>query len=263
MIKQAVILAGGRGTRLSEETVTRPKPLIEIGGAPILWHIMKIFYAQGVQEFIICLGYKGYLIKEFFANYRLHRSDVRFDFSTGETHYHTNGAENWRVTLIDTGEDTMTGGRLKRVKSHLGRDAFYMTYGDGVADIDLKTLEASHRLSGKMATVTAVTPPARFGALTIDSQNSVSRFQEKPEGDGGLINGGFFILEPSTLDLIKGDQTIWEREPLGQLAADGELGAYKHTGFWHPMDTMRDRLYLEELWTSGRAPWKLWTEASA
>ena len=261
MIKKAVILAGGRGTRLSEETVIRPKPLIEIGGAPILWHIMKIYYAQGVKDFVICLGYKGYLIKEFFANYRLHRSDVSFDFSTGEIHYHTNGAENWRVTLIDTGEDTMTGGRLKRVAPHLGPDPFFMTYGDGVADIDLHQLEAAHHTSKKAATVTAVTPPGRFGALTLDTNNSVRRFQEKPEGDGGLINGGFFILEPSTLSLIKDDQTIWEREPLGQLAAEGKLGAYKHAGFWHPMDTMRDRLYLDDLWNSGRAPWKLWAEA--
>ena len=260
---KAVILAGGLGTRLAEETSVRPKPMVEIGGKPILWHIMKIYAAHGISDFIICLGYKGYFIKEFFANYRLHRSDVQFDFSTGETHYHTNGAENWRVTLIDTGEDTMTGGRLKRVAPHLGPEPFFMTYGDGVADINLHHLEATHHRSKKAATVTAVTPPGRFGALTIDSDHSVRRFQEKPEGDGGLINGGFFVLDPSTLALVKDDQTIWEREPLAQLAADGKLGAYRHSGFWHPMDTMRDRLYLDDLWHKNKAPWKLWNEGEA
>ncbi len=260
MIRQAVILAGGRGTRLSEETTLRPKPLVEIGGAPILWHIMKLFYAQGVQDFTICLGYKGYLIKEFFANYRLHRSDVTFDFSSGDIQYHKNRAENWRVTLIDTGEDTMTGGRLKRIRPHLTNSHFYMTYGDGVADIDLEHLASSHRASGKLATVTAVTPPGRFGALTLDDRNMVSQFQEKPEGDHSFINGGFFVLSPEVLDLIKGDETVWEREPLETLAKSSNLNAYRHNGFWHPMDTMRDRIYLDELWHNGRAPWKLWNE---
>lgn len=263
MIRQAVILAGGRGTRLTEETTLRPKPLVEIGGAPILWHIMKLFYAQGVKEFIICLGYKGYLIKEYFANYSLHRSDVTFDFSSGEIRYHKNRAETWRVTLIDTGEDTMTGGRLKRIRSHLSDMPFYMTYGDGLADINLEHLASSHRASGKIATVTAVTPPGRFGALTLDEQNQVAQFQEKPEGDHSFINGGFFVLNPTALDLVKGDDTIWEREPLETLSRTKNLNAYRHTGFWQPMDTMRDRLYLDGLWQSGNAPWKLWQENGA
>ena len=263
MIRQAVILAGGRGTRLTEETTLRPKPLVEVGGAPILWHIMKLFYAQGVKEFIICLGYKGYLIKEYFANYSLHRSDVTFDFSSGEIRYHKNRAETWRVTLVDTGEDTMTGGRLKRIRSHLSDMPFYMTYGDGLADINLEHLASSHRASGKIATVTAVTPPGRFGALTLDEQNQVAQFQEKPEGDHSFINGGFFVMNPTALDLVKGDDTIWEREPLETLSRTKNLNAYRHTGFWQPMDTMRDRLYLDDLWQSGNAPWKLWQENGA
>ena len=263
MIQQAIILAGGRGTRLSEETTLRPKPLVEIVVAPILWHIMKIFYAQGVTDFVICLGYKGYLIKEFFANYSLHRSDVTFDFGSHEIHYHKNRAERWRVTLVDTGEETMTGGRLKRIKSYLSSNPFLMTYGDGVADIDLSHLIKSHYESDCRATVTAVTPPGRFGALTLDSDHRVSHFQEKPQGDHSLINGGFFVLDPSTLDLIKDDQTIWEREPLETLAREKQLNAYRHSGFWHPMDTMRDRLYLDDLWQKNKAPWKLWNEGSA
>lgn len=263
MIRQAVILAGGRGTRLSEETTLRPKPLVEIGGAPILWHIMKIFYAQGVTDFIICLGYKGYLIKEFFANYSLHRSDVTFDFATHAIHYHRNRAERWRVTLVDTGEETMTGGRLKRIKPHLTANPFLMTYGDGVADIHLEKLIDSHNRSGCRATVTAVTPPGRFGALTLDHNGRVANFQEKPQGDRSIINGGFFVLDPSTLDLIKDDQTIWEREPLETLAHTKDLNAYRHQGFWHPMDTMRDRLYLDDLWQKNKAPWKLWNEGEA
>lgn len=259
MIKQAVILAGGRGTRIAEESVARPKPLIEIGGAPILWHIMKLFHCQGVTSFIICLGYKGYMIKEFFSNYALHRSDVTIDFKTKKTHFHKDNTEDWRVTLVDTGEDTMTGGRLKRIATHLDPGPFFMTYGDGVADIDLGKLSDHHRNAQTRATVTAVAPPGRFGALTLDSRGRVSEFQEKPDADGP-INGGFFVLEPDVLDLIQGDQTIWEREPLETLARHKHLSAYRHNGFWHPMDTIRDRIYLDDLWHSGKAPWKIWSD---
>lgn len=258
MITKAVILAGGYGTRLSEETGLRPKPLIDIGGAPILWHIMKIYHQQGIKEFVICLGYKGYLIKEYFANYLLHRSDVTLDFSDDSVTYHNRRAEDWKVTLIDTGEATMTGGRLKRVASLLGDGPFCMTYGDGLANIDLKALIAHHQKEGCKATVTSVRPPGRFGALDLTSANRVSGFTEKPRGDGGLINGGFFVLSPDIFELIDGDETVWEGKPLETLAQSGELSAYRHDGFWHPMDTLRDKTYLEELWRMGNAPWKLW-----
>jgi len=254
---KAVILAGGLGTRLAEETVLRPKPMIEIGGKPILWHIMKIYASHGVNDFIVCLGYKGYMIKEYFANYFLHSSDVTFDLAKNTTEIHHNTSEPWRVTLIDTGEETMTGGRLKRAARHLDDGDFCMTYGDGVADIDVTTLIAEHRASGRLATVTAVQPPGRFGSLEMDGVQ-VRGFSEKPPGDGGWINGGFFVLSPRVLEHIAGDSTLWEREPMERLAADNQLGAYKHDGFWRPMDTLRDKTALEDLWASGKAPWKVW-----
>jgi glucose-1-phosphate cytidylyltransferase len=258
MIHKAVILAGGFGTRLSEETVLRPKPLVDIGGVPILWHIMKIFYHQGVREFVICLGYKGYLIKEFFANYLLHRSDVTLDFKDDTVLYHNRRAEDWKVTLVDTGEATMTGGRLKRVASHLEGQRFFMTYGDGLANIDLQALLNCHLDQKRWATVTSVRPPGRFGALDVTQDGSVTGFIEKPSGDGGLINGGFFVLEPEVFDLIDGDATVFEGKPLEALATSGQLAAYRHSGFWQPMDTLRDKNQLEELWRSGNAPWKNW-----
>jgi glucose-1-phosphate cytidylyltransferase len=254
---KAVILAGGLGTRLSEETETRPKPMVEIGGRPILWHIMQIYSAQGVKDFVICLGYKGYIVKEYFLNYRLHLSDVTVDVGKGIVDFHRSGAEEWRVTLVDTGDRTMTGGRLKRVRDYLHDDDFYLTYGDGVADIDLAKLHAFHRSHGKLATVTAVAPPGRFGALALTGHR-VSNFQEKPAGDGVTINGGFFVLSPKAIDYIEDDSTVWEQGPLQRLACGGELHAYHHTGFWQPMDTLRDKRQLEDLWESGRAPWKLW-----
>lgn len=255
---KAVILAGGRGTRISEETLVRPKPLIEIGGRPLLWHIMKIYSAHGVNEFVICCGYKGYLIKEYFANYVLHMSDVTFDMAHNKTEVHQQHAEPWRVTLVDTGDDTMTGGRLKRVADYVrGEDAFCFTYGDGVADVDVAASIAFHSKHGKLATVTAVQPPGRYGALQLDGSD-VRGFTEKPSGGGGLINGGFFVLSPGCLERIAGDETSWEAEPLNGLAADGELMAFAHHGFWQPMDTLREKLLLENLWESGRAPWKVW-----
>ncbi|MEM7499009.1 MAG: glucose-1-phosphate cytidylyltransferase [Pseudomonadota bacterium] len=254
---KVVILAGGYGTRISEESITRPKPMIEIGGRPILWHIMKIFSQQGINDFVICLGYKGYFVKEYFANYLVHLSDVTFDFTTGDMALHRGRAEPWKVTLIDTGESTMTGGRLKRVAHALGSDTFMLTYGDGVADIDIKALVNHHRAVGCKATVTAVRPPGRFGALEL-KDGVVDRFVEKPAGDGGWINGGFFVLEPSVLDYIDGDETVWEREPLERLSAEGELAAYRHGGFWQPMDTLRDKTHLEQLLATGKAPWKTW-----
>ena len=254
---KAVILAGGLGTRISEESNLRPKPMIEIGGRPLLWHIMKIYSAHGVNDFVICCGYKGYLIKEYFANYVLHMSDVTFDMALNTMEVHERNAEPWRVTLVDTGEDTMTGGRLKRVAHHLeSEDAFCFTYGDGVASVDVTESIAFHRRHGKLATVTAVQPPGRYGALQLDG-DSVLGFTEKPR-DGGLINGGFFVLSPRSLDRIAGDATSWEMEPLTGLAADGELMAFRHTGFWQPMDTLREKTQLESLWDSGRAPWKVW-----
>ena len=258
---KAVILAGGLGTRLSEETHLKPKPMIEIGGRPILWHIMKIYSSFGIHDFVICAGYKGYIIKEYFSNYFLHMSDVTFDMANNTVEVHHKKAEPWRVTVVDTGESTMTGGRIKRVAPFLGNETFCMTYGDGVADIDIQELIAFHRRSGATATLTAVQPPGRYGALSFSKKdpNRISDFQEKPEGDGAWVNGGFFVLEPSAIEFIdQGDDTVWERSPLSKLAEEGLLAAYKHRGFWLPMDTLRDRNELEKLWDSGSAPWKLW-----
>jgi glucose-1-phosphate cytidylyltransferase len=255
---KAVILAGGLGTRISEETHLKPKPMIEIGGRPILWHIMKLYSAHGINDFVICCGYKGYVIKEYFANYFLHMSDVTFDMAHNNMQVHQQNAEPWKVTLVDTGEDTLTAGRLKRVAPYIQEDeAFCFTYGDGVADVNITKLIAFHLQHGRMATVTAVQPPGRYGALQLEG-SQVSGFIEKPRGDGGLINGGFFILSPKCLDLIDGDMSSWEGEPLTQLAKKGELMAFEHYGFWQPMDTLRDKNHLEELWQTGSAPWKLW-----
>jgi glucose-1-phosphate cytidylyltransferase len=255
---KAVILAGGLGTRISEDTVNRPKPMIEIGGKPILWHIMKIYSAYGVNDFVICCGYKGYVIKEYFANYFLHMSDVTFDMRTNEMQVHQQYAEPWKVTLVDTGESTMTGGRLRRVKDFVkDEEAFCFTYGDGLSNINITSLVDYHRSQGTLATLTATFPPGRFGALDIRN-NKVSSFKEKPKGDGGMINGGFFVLSPKVIDLIPDDDCVWEREPLEQLAEQSNLSAYEHEGFWQPMDTLRDKTMLEELWQSGKAPWKVW-----
>jgi len=256
---KAVILAGGYGTRISEETTIKPKPMVEIGDKPILWHIMKIYAAHGISDFIICLGYKGHIIKEYFANYWLYRSDVTFDMRNNKTEIHQNGAEPWKVTLIDTGENSMTGGRIKRVKDYIGNETFCLTYGDGVSDINIKDLIDFHRDQKTLATLTAVQSPGRFGAFRLDkNQQKISAFKEKPKGDGAWINGGFFVLEPGVMDYIEGDLTIWEREPLEKLSQDGELAAYKHQGFWHPMDTLRDKNTLEKMWENGEAPWKVW-----
>lgn len=257
MIKKAVILAGGLGTRLSEETAIKPKPMLEIGGKPIIWHIMKLYSHHGINEFIICAGYRGYIIKEYFANYALHMSDVTFDLKSGKTVVHRAFAEPWSITVIDTGADTMTGGRLKRVRDHLGDEPFFMTYGDGLANIDITQLGLFHLSHGAEATVTRVLPPGRFGALKLDG-TLVTGFEEKPVGDGGWINGGFFVLKPEVIERIADDMTTWEREPLEGLAQDGQLHAYEHDGFWQPMDTLRDKRQLEELWDSGQAPWKIW-----
>jgi glucose-1-phosphate cytidylyltransferase len=255
---KAVILAGGLGSRLSEETYIKPKPMVEIGGRPILWHIMKIFTAHGVTDFIICLGYRGYVVKEFFANYFLHTSDVTFDMRTNAMDVHEQHAEPWRVTLIDTGENTQTGGRLARVRRYLeGDDSFFFTYGDGLGDIDLTALLDFHRQEGGLATVTAVAPPGRFGTLQV-RQSKVARFNEKPVTDGTVINGGFFVLSPRVIDRIAGDHMPWEAEPIESLVRDGELSAWRHDGFWQPMDTLRERQLLETLWQSGEAPWKVW-----
>lgn len=255
---KAVILAGGLGTRISEETHLKPKPMVEIGGKPILWHIMKLYSAHGINDFVICCGYKGYVIKEYFANYFLHMSDVTFDMTTNQMEVHAKNVEPWRVTLVDTGEQTLTGGRLKRVAAFVQNETeFCFTYGDGLSDVNISQLIAFHRQHGKLATVTAVQPPGRYGALELRA-NQVAGFIEKPRGDGGLINGGFFVLSPQVLDLIAGDQTSWEGEPLTQLANMGEMMAFEHRGFWQPMDTLREKTYLEELWQAGRAPWKLW-----
>jgi glucose-1-phosphate cytidylyltransferase len=255
---KAVILAGGLGTRLSEETSVRPKPMVEIGGKPILWHIMKMYSHYGVHDFVICCGYKGYVIKEYFANYFLHMTDVTFDMRNNSMEVHHKRAEPWNVTLIDTGDDTMTGGRLLRVADYVrDEDAFCLTYGDGVSDVNIGAAIAFHREHGKAATLTATYPPGRFGALDIQGQQ-IKQFMEKPRGDGSMINGGFFVLSPRVLDYLEGDATVWEQQPLQGLAADGELMAFEHSGFWQPMDTLRDKTYLEELWASGKAPWKTW-----
>lgn len=255
---KVVILAGGRGTRISEETGMRPKPMVEIGGRPILWHVMKLYSSQGIHEFVICLGYKGYMIKEYFANYFLHMSDVTFDMKDNRMHVHQANAEPWKVTLVETGDATMTGGRIKRVADYIREEpVFCLTYGDGVGDVDVAGSIAFHLRHGKLATMTAVQPPGRFGALELHG-DTVARFTEKPLGDGGWINGGFFVLSPKVLDYIEGDSTTWEHEPLERLAAEGQLRAWQHRGFWQAMDTLRDKQYLEELWYSGRAPWKKW-----
>jgi glucose-1-phosphate cytidylyltransferase len=255
---KAVLLAGGLGTRISEETALKPKPMIEIGGKPILWHIMKMYSAHGIDDFVICCGYKGYIIKEYFANYFLHTSDVTFDIQNNQMSVHQRNAEPWRVTLVDTGEETMTGGRLKRVAEHVaGEEAFCFTYGDGVADIDIGALTRFHRQHGKLATITAVQPPGRYGALALDGA-AVRGFAEKPPGDGGWINGGFFVLSPRCIEMIEADQTPWESEPLTRLATEGQLMAFEHSGFWQPMDTLREKNLLEQLWLSGKAPWKMW-----
>lgn len=256
---KAVILAGGLGTRISEETNLKPKPMIDIGGKPILWHIMKSYSAYGVHDFIICCGYKGYLIKEYFSNYFLHMSDVTIDLSENSIEIHERFAEPWKVTLVDTGEGSMTGGRLKAVSRYLqDEDCFCFTYGDGVADINISKLIEYHKSHKRLATMTAVHPPGRFGALDINAEKNIISFREKPKGDGGMINGGFFVLSPQVIDLISDSQTIWEHEPLESLARDGQLKAFEHEGFWQPMDTLRDRIQLEELWSSGKAPWKVW-----
>lgn len=256
---KAVILAGGLGTRISEETHLKPKPMIEIGGKPILWHIMKIYSFYGVNEFLICCGYKGYYIKEYFANYFLHMSDVTFDMCNNKMEVHRNHCEPWKVTLVDTGLHSMTGGRLKRVAPYLDNEPFCFTYGDGVADVDISGVIAFHKSQGLLATMTAIQPPGRYGALVIEGEY-IRRFQEKPKGDGGWINGGFFVLDPKVIDYIDGDETFWEQEPLERLAVENQLGAYKHEGFWLAMDTLRDKTKLEDLWNQGRAPWKLWRD---
>ena len=258
---KAVILAGGLGTRLSEETSIKPKPMVEVGGMPILWHIMKTYYAHGIDEFVICCGYKGFVIKEYFANYWLHRSDVTFSFHGKEkdVQIHNNGAEKWRVTLVDTGELTMTGGRIKRVKDYIDNETFCLTYGDGVGDINVRESIEFHKAQGRLATLTAVQPAGRFGAFTLDEdQASIDHFHEKPEGGNAWINGGYFVLEPEVIDYITDDTTVWEQEPLDRLASESQLDAFRHHGFWHPMDTLRDRNHLEKLWAANKAPWKIW-----
>jgi glucose-1-phosphate cytidylyltransferase len=255
---KTVILAGGLGSRLGEETAVRPKPMVEIGGRPILWHIMKIYSTHGLTDFIVCLGYKGHIIKEYFANYFLHMSDLTVDLAKNDLTFHRSAAEPWRVTLVDTGADAMTGGRLKAIRPYLDEDEpFCFTYGDGVADVDVSSLVRFHKSHGRRATLTAVAPPARFGAMEFDGDR-VTHFVEKPDGDGNRINGGFFVAHPSVLDLVEGPHTIWEREPLERLAVQGDLAAYQHHGFWQPMDTVRDKVVLEELWATGAAPWKIW-----
>lgn len=256
---KTVILAGGMGTRITEESVLKPKPMIEIGGKPMIWHIMKLYANYGINDFIICLGYKGFVIKEYFANYYLHESDVTFDFSNkSERLVHSNTAEPWKVTLVNTGADTMTGGRVKRIRDYVGDETFLLTYGDGLADVNIANLIAFHKQHKKMATVTAVNPVGRFGILDLDERGDVSRFLEKPEGDGNWISGGFFVMEPKIFDYLEDDKTVLERKPLETLVAEGNLKAFKHEGFFYAMDTLRDKIYLEELWNAGRAPWKVW-----
>lgn len=256
---KAVILAGGLGTRLSEETAIRPKPMVEIGGQPILWHIMKSYSAHGISDFIVCCGYKGYVIKEYFANYFLRMSDVTFDMRFNQMNIHSGNAEPWRVTLVDTGEKSMTGGRLKRVREHIGNETFCFTYGDGVSNIDISKLIEFHKEQQTLGTLTAVQPSGRFGAIVLGpEQTKITRFHEKPEGDGAWVNGGYFVLEPEVIDFVLDDSTVWEQEPLQKLADDGQLSAFKHEGFWQPMDTLKDKNYLEGLWQNGKAPWKVW-----
>ncbi len=256
---KAVILAGGLGTRISEETHLRPKPMIEIGGKPILWHIMKIYSSYGINHFVICLGYKGYLVKEYFANYRWHTSDMTLNLSDNSVEIHNSFSEDWKITLVDTGEQSMTGGRIKRIYDYVKDDEnFCLTYGDGVSNVNIAKLIEFHKSHKKLATLTATQPPGRFGALHIDGQDSITEFQEKPDGDGSFINGGFFVLSPKVIKYIEDDKTLWEQEPLKNLAKDNQLMAYKHTGFWQPMDTLRDKTHLEDLWQSGKAPWKVW-----
>ncbi|HEV2150149.1 MAG TPA: glucose-1-phosphate cytidylyltransferase [Longimicrobiaceae bacterium] len=258
---KAVILAGGFGTRISEESSVRPKPMVEIGGEPILWHIMKTYSAHGINDFVICLGYKGYVVKEYFSDYYLRVADVTFDIRNHRVEVHRNGAEPWRVTLVETGGATMTGGRIKRIRDHVGDETFCMTYGDGVSDVNVTELIEFHRREKVLGTLTAVQPPGRFGAFTLgDDGDRVGGFREKPMGDGAWINGGYFVLEPQVFDYIEGDDTVWEREPMEGLARDGQLAAFRHTGFWHPMDTLRDKTVLTELWESGQAPWKVWPD---
>ena len=254
---KAVILAGGLGTRISEETQNRPKPLIEIGGMPILWHIMKTYSSHGISDFVICCGYKGYMIKEYFANYFLHMSDVTFDLKNNEMNVHRKSAESWNITLVDTGIHTMTGGRLKKIQKYVDNETFCFTYGDGLANISIRELIEFHKNNNTLATVTAVQPPARFGALELDG-NKVVSFKEKPPGDGNWINGGYFILEPAVFDYVKGDSTVWEKEPVENLSKNNQLSAYRHSGFWQPLDTLRDKNKLEDLWSSGSPPWKVW-----
>ena len=255
---KAVILAGGLGTRLSEETTVKPKPMIEVGGKPVLWHILKSYSAHGINDFVICCGYRGYVIKEFFANYFLHTSDVTFDLQKNSMEVHERFAEPWKVTLVDTGADTLTGGRLKRVRRYVENDeAFCFTYGDGLSDLNIGATLAFHKQHGKLATMTAVQPPGRFGAVDIDGQ-VITSFKEKPQGDGAWVNGGYFVLSPKVIDYIADDSTTWEKEPMERLAADGQIDAFRHPGFWQPMDTLRDKMHLEDLWQSGKAPWKAW-----
>jgi glucose-1-phosphate cytidylyltransferase len=256
---KTVILAGGYGTRISEESAVRPKPMVEIGEMPIIWHIMKLYSSHGINDFVIAAGYKGYMIKEYFANYFLHRSDVTIDLASNSVTTHASGAEPWTVTIVDTGDGTMTGGRVKHVREYVGDETFCMTYGDCVADIDVARLVDFHRAEGGLATLTAVQPPGRFGVLSLtEGQSRIDGFMEKPAGEGGWVNGGFFVIEPAVFDYIGGDQTVWEREPMERLAREGKLSAYRHEGFWHPMDTLRDKVVLEEYWASGQAPWKVW-----
>lgn len=259
MLKTLVILAGGLGTRISEESHNKPKPMIEIGSKPIIWHIMKYYSQFGVNDFIICCGYKGYVIKEYFANYYLHQSDVTIDFETNQTTFHNSKAEKWKISLIDTGENTMTGGRIKRIANFIQEDNFFLTYGDGVSNVDIQKQYDFHKEHGKLCTITSVVPPGRFGALEIDSTNTVREFKEKPKGDGNLINGGFFVLNKKAIEFIKGDETIWEETPLKKLAANGQLISFNHQGFWQPMDTLRDKMLLEKLYDNNQAPWKIWT----
>lgn len=257
---KAVILAGGYGTRISEETVIRPKPMVEIGDHPILWHIMKIYSYHGINDFIICLGYKGHVIKEFFANYTLHKCDVTFDFRAGNMELLSNGSEPWRITLVDTGLSTMTGGRLRRIRQHLGNETFCLTYGDGVSDVDIGALIQFHKAQDALVTLTAVQPPGRFGVFSLERDESrINTFKEKPQGDGAWINGGFFVVEPEAIDYVKGDAAVWEKEPLEQMAKQGRLAAYRHKGFWQPMDTLRDKNYLDSLWKQPNPPWKVWS----